>query len=59
MVRPLLQARVSSVGEGDGLAEVLAILWLYRGNMGGTDSHHIPDDAWSRQRVPSRELSLI
>lgn len=32
--RSLLQVRVSGGGGGDGLAEVLAILWLYRGDVG-------------------------
>lgn len=45
--RSLLQGRVSRGGVGDGLTEVLPILWLYRGNVVSMNSHHIPEDAWS------------
>lgn len=48
-----------AVGRCNGMAEVLVILWLYRGNMVSTNSHHILDDAWNRQRVPGKEPSLV
>lgn len=54
--RSLLPVRVSSGGEGDRLAEVLESLWLYKGNVGSTDSHHLPEESGAG-RFPAENSS--
>lgn len=45
--RSLLPAGVSSGGVGDGLTEVLTVLWLFRDKVVNISSRHFPDDAWT------------